>query len=351
MKVNPTVGYVPYSNDLSHPGDRRRLNSWAMNKGIELNTDSPLNSDILVLSNNANFNYWLKKSNVPTIIDLVDGYLGESPNVTRDILRNVVRSLKGKSQFHSITYTRALKKACRRASAVIVASEEQRTDVLKFNSSVYVIPDNLSELNVNLDKSVFNTKEQRNIIFWEGYGFTLKHLAQLNLELDTFLVDNDFELVLVTNPKFARWGGYIGKIDTAKLVKKMFPTSSSRVVIVPWTLDNLLEFASKSKFAIIPINDGDKFAYLKPENKLISMWRLGLPTIFSPIPSYSRVSTAANLSEYCVNQDSWLERLNWIASSYDHEFREKSSREVNSKYSEEVILNKWNEVINLKIKN
>jgi hypothetical protein len=351
MKVNPTVGYVPYSNDLSHPGDRRRLNSWATNIGIELNTTSPLDSDILVLSNNANFNYWLARSKVPTIIDLVDGYLGETPNLTRDILRNVVRSFKGKSQFHSITYTRALKEACRRASAVIVASEEQRIDVLKFNSNVYVIPDNLSELNSYLDKASFNTKKRRNIIFWEGYGFTLKHFAQLSLELDTFLVDNDFELALVTNLKFARWGGYIGKIDTAKLVKKMFPSSSSRIIIVPWTLDNLFEFASKSKFAIIPINARDKFAYLKPENKLISMWRLGLPTIFSPIPSYVRVSDEANLSEYCVNQDDWLERLDWVANFNDNEFWEKSLSEINTNYSEQVILSKWNEVITLEIKN
>jgi hypothetical protein len=351
MKDNPKVGYVPYSGDLSHPGDRRRLNSWATNKGIELNTKSPLDSDILVLSNNANFNYWLKRSNIPTVIDLVDGYLGETPNLSRDILRNIVRSLKGKSQFRSITYTKALKEACRRANAVIVASEEQRIDVLKLNSNVFVIPDNLSELNADLNQTIPNTKEKENIIFWEGYGFTLKHLAQVNLELDAFLVDKDFQLVLVTNLKFARWGGYIGEIDTAKLVKKMFPASCSRVVIVPWTLNNLLEFASKSKFAIIPINDGDKFAYLKPENKLISMWRLGLPTLFSPIPSYTRASVAANLSEYCVNLNNWLERLNWAANSNDDEFREKSFREINTNYSEQVILNKWSEVISLKIKN
>ena len=45
--------------------------------------------------------------------------------------------------------------------------------------------------------------------------------------------------------------------------------------------------------SIIPIDSVDKFATLKSENKLLSMWSLGLPVLFSCIPSYSRVATEA----------------------------------------------------------
>jgi len=73
------VGYVPYSQDLQHPADRRRLAVWAAGRKTELNIADPSNSDILVLSSAANFGYWLKRVKQPVILDLVDGYLGENP--------------------------------------------------------------------------------------------------------------------------------------------------------------------------------------------------------------------------------------------------------------------------------
>ena len=45
------VGYVPYSNDLQHPGDRRRILIWANANNLMLQTQQPLDSDLLILSN------------------------------------------------------------------------------------------------------------------------------------------------------------------------------------------------------------------------------------------------------------------------------------------------------------
>ena len=49
------VGYVPNSQDLGHPADRRRLAFWAHEKNLELNVKNPLDSDILILSGAANY--------------------------------------------------------------------------------------------------------------------------------------------------------------------------------------------------------------------------------------------------------------------------------------------------------
>jgi hypothetical protein len=68
MQSKIEVGYIPYSTDLRHPGDRRRLAAWAQSQGTELKVENPLESDVLVLSNAANFNYWLKRAKQPVIL-------------------------------------------------------------------------------------------------------------------------------------------------------------------------------------------------------------------------------------------------------------------------------------------
>ena len=174
------IGYVPYSTDLQHPGDRRRLAAWALEKGIELNVANPLDSELLILSNAANFDYWIKRAKQPVILDLVDGYLGEDPSFIRDAGRNIVRSIRGTSNLRWITYTNHVRAACSKSAAIIVASIEQKELILGFNKNVHVILDDHSELDyamVNkLNMSPVSTQTVApGYIFWEGYGYTLKH--------------------------------------------------------------------------------------------------------------------------------------------------------------------------------
>ena len=314
------VGYVPYSSDLQHPGDRRRLASWAMDTGVALNTNDPLESDLLVLSNAANFGYWLKRARQPVILDLVDGYLGEHPKFIKDVTRNIVRSIRGSSDLRWLSYTNHLRYACKKSDLVIVASPEQREIILEFNRNVHVILDDLSELSsigINSSKEVADSVQNApsKWIFWEGFGFTLKHFQVIANHLDQFLYESGWGMYLVTNIEFPRWGGYIGKVKTRSLIDKWFPLSSKNIEIIPWSLQNVTEFAQRSSLSIIPIDLHDNFALLKPENKLLSMWQLGLPTLFSPIPSYTRVAIASKQKASMVSPSEWLDALRRIASS------------------------------------
>lgn len=337
-----TVGYVPYSKDLAHPGDRRRIVIWAKAHEVTLAIDQPLNSDLLILSNGANFNYWIKKSKSPVILDLVDGYLGEKPSWFRDFLRNVLRSINGKSHFLDITYTRTLKKACRNSSAVIVATPEQREDVLPYNKNVYVILDDHSELIISSQK-LENGRNRS--IFWEGFGFTLKHFKIISQVLDTFMQEKDYELHLLTNVTFARWGGYLGKIDSAKLIRKWFPQSFEKVNLIPWTLENVKSYASKSDFAIIPIDMNDKFAKMKPENKLLGLWALGLPVLFSDTPAYKRVAVESGLHSACINISGWEEALNSHDFLLDEQYSILAREYLLKNHSKNDLIQKWEHVI------
>ena len=350
------VGYVPYSQNLQHPADRRRLAVWAAGRKIELNTTDPTDSDVLVLSSAANFSYWLKRVKQPVILDLVDGYLGENPSFVKDLARNIVRSFRGTSNFHWITYTRHLRKACQMSDAIIVASPEQRDLILPLNGNVFVILDDHSEFEKVLSTVVIDASSTVNLahaphIIWEGFGFTLKHFRFMAKELDQFLQENKWGMYLITVEEFPRWGGYIGKVKTRKLIRKMFPLSWEAIEIIPWSVENLAIYAKKSDFGVIPINPMDKFASFKSENKLLSMWHLHLPVIFSDTFSYSRVAKAAEVESAIVKSDSWGQKLREISAEPAalNTFRNRGFDYVNTTHTREILIDKWSIALSMTI--
>ena len=354
----PRVGYVPYSKDLSHPGDRRRLAEWALNRDTKLITDNPLDSDILFLSNAANFGYWLKRAKQPVVLDLVDAYLGEKPTFLKDVIRNIVRTIKGTSHLKWITYTNHLKVACQRSAAIVVASPEQRDLILPFNKNVYVILDNHSEIDDQVKvfeskKSGTDVEPSRPYIFWEGFGYTLKHFKFIAKELDAFLSANQIGLHLVTVPSFPRWGGYIGKIQSDKMMKEILPKSASLIEIIPWSLENLVSESSGALYSIIPLDPEDKFAALKSENKLLSNWHLGIFTVFSNTPAYSRVAKLAEANFGMTTKTEWTQNLSDAIQSKNEiiEVLTKTRNYLANEHSSNVINANWDlcvsEVTNL----
>ena len=346
MSDNLKIGYVPYSADLSHPGDRRRIGAWSNTLRNDLQIEDPTDSDLLVLSAAANFDFWLKKSRQPVILDLVDGYLGENPLFLRDLGRNLVRSFKGKGNYSSVTFTRALKNACLQADAVIVASPEHARDVLPFTSNVYVILDDHSELDAA--RKVRKVSKPRapssKYIFWEGFGYTIKHFRFLAPSLDNFMSQSGYKLLILTNPNFARWGSYLGKINAEKMIKKWFPKSKSQIEVIQWSIEDVIHYASLSDFAIIPVDTNDKFANLKPENKLLSMWHLGLPTFFSNTLAYKRIADEIKISEFCVASSNWQSVFDNLKIEYLDNSIEKTEIYINKTHTRDILVEKWQKV-------
>ena len=346
------IGYVPHSTDLEHPADRRRLAAWAVSNEIKLNVENPLESDVLVLSSAANFGQWLSRATQPVILDLVDGYMGEHPSFLKNFARNFLRSLQGTSNLKWITYTRHLRAACQRSDAIIVASPEQRETILKYNSNVHVILDDHSELTVHRTREVTKTPKRPSsgnmkYLFWEGFGFTLKHFQLIAKELDAFLSRENWRMYILTVPVFPRWGGFLGKMNSQTLIRKWFPNSWERIEVVPWSLENVERFSSMSEVAIIPIDKSDKFGSLKSENKLLSMWQLGLPVLFSNIPAYLRVANASSQLSFCIDDEEWAAAFDSLVDSRrqltsgDEERRLYMSRF----HTHEILMSQWSIVI------
>lgn len=337
------VGYVPYSRDLQHPGDRRRLAGWALDKGTDLSLIDPTDSDVLVLSNAANFDHWIERAKQPVILDLVDGYLGEHPSLSKDVGRNMVRTLRGTSDFKWGKYTNHLKAACSKSDAVIVASIEQKEIVSEFNKNVQIILDDHSELDTDSEIDFAAPH-----LFWEGFGYTLKHFQPISASLDKFLSESGWGMYLLTTEEFPRWGGYIGKVNTRSLIEKWFPLSNPSIEIIPWSIENVIRYAHSSSIGIIPVDLTDKFASLKSENKLLSMWHLGLPTLFSGIPSYSRVALDSHQGQACIPNSDWNTPLRTLSHSLTdrEELRIQSKKYINEHHTHQHLMEKWDAALN-----
>ena len=344
---NLKIGYVGYSPDLKHPADRRRMCSWATQKVNTLLIKNPLESDLLVITNAANFGFWLARAKQPVILDLVDGYLGEDPGFIRDFFRNLLRSFGGTSDLKWLTYTRHLKFACKMSSAIVVASTEQKKVVEKYNSNVWVIEDDHHEIELEKIEQERVAQNPKNMIFWEGLGYTLKHFETISKELDRFLFESDWGMYLVTVEEYKRWGGKFGRVRTFNQIKKMFPLSHQKISIIPWSLHNLVKYAKMSKFAIIPIDVLDKFAMLKSENKLLSMWHLGLPTLCSSTPAYMRLENGLKAFNFCVDSSDWHKSLVKFSSMTSSSSGENSIVKiyVDLRHTHDHIVNKWDTLL------
>ena len=343
------IGYVPYSADLSHPADRRRLQFWSTASQQPLEMSDYSKVDILVLSSAANYSKFIRKSKSFIILDLVDGYVGENPCLIKDFSRNVLRTWGGSSSLRWITYTRHLRYACKNANRIIVASPEQRLEVLKYCDDVHVILDSHSELESSTNRDVVN--KQKNSLFWEGLPYTFKHFSVASGQIDQILSDSGGKLQILSRNSFRRWGGIAGRQTLSKTVSRLFPKSKASVNIHEWEIGKLIDLASKSEIGVIPINAKDRFALLKPENKLLSMWVLGIPTLVSRTPAYERVLLSAGLDFCLVDDDKWYEKIQFLQASVELriEMISKANKYLAKNHTKKTLLKKWDNALELKV--
>ena len=83
--------------------------------------------------------------------------------------------------------------------------------------------------------------------------------------------------------------------------------------------------------------------YLKPENRLLIMWRLGLPCLTSPSPAYIRVAKAADVDTVCYSTIDWTEKIDQILGHVDLAEAIVSSGQsyLKENHNSELILEKW----------
>lgn len=344
------LGYDRFSQDLSHPYDRRRAAWWARVRGISLDSATPTGNGLVFLHSHSDLPYWVKqKAKYPELklaVDLVDSYLMAKPNPVEDCGRSLVRIANRDFSPSLGSYTSWLERAVRVADVVICSTPEQAEFLRELNGNVHPILDWHGEL-PRLEAHDRETSSDRVSIFWEGQSATLKHLVDLAGPLRETSRRVPLQLNVVTDARVPIVGPQTLGRSSQRLLDKTFSGSDVTVVFRPWTTENVQRAAALSDFAVLPISRDDPFARAKPENRLLIAWRLGLPCLTSDTPAYSRVMQDAGVSALCGSADDWEASLTRYCNENDTRLGNliKGQAYLAKQHSDEQLLSRWDQAL------
>ena len=341
------IGYQPLSSTLTAAGDRRRLLFWAKNRGHEIVLDLTKRVDVIVVSENSDFQSPLfTQKGVPVVFDLVDAYL--SPlNPWDDFARGLGKKLSGQLSGSVKPFSHHVRDFCLISSAVICSSSEQESVIKPFNPNTHIILDSHDEIPFIDPKINRRTPLNDKMILWEGQPATIRGVQQISSILFQLSSKNDLHFDFVTDEKYFQLLGKYFKMDTLQLLKKDLGPIIDRIRIIPWTPDNLVASANESSISMIPIDLTVPMQKLKPENRLLIMWRLGLPCLTSPSPAYMRVARKAGVKAICDSPKVWLENFSSLLSDPTFAIEEvlRGQNYLRENHNRERLLNKWDQAI------
>tara|TARA_X000000368_G_scaffold419069_1_gene422035 strand:+ start:9140 stop:10186 length:1047 start_codon:yes stop_codon:yes gene_type:complete len=336
------IGYLPYSNDLESPGDKRRFVYYANKRNLNFEIADPSKKyDLVVLSQNADLSVWhdYDLGGAKIVYDSIDSYLSIPRNEIKGKLRGLAKYISGKSKYLKLNQWKAIESMCLRADAVICSTKEQAKNIKPFCNNVHQILDIHSPYKGT--KNDYKSDKVFNIV-WEGLGdnaFQLKFLKSVFAELEK---KHEIALHLVTDLSYLKYLGQYNKIYTSDIVKGL----SKRVYLYEWNEIMVSEIICSSDLAIIPVDLTKPLAKGKPENKLLLFWRLGVPVITSETPAYERAMKKAGLDMTCRTKKEWLDMIDKYIMS--HESRQVAGiagkRMVDERHSENDTLKQWDEV-------
>ena len=196
------IGYWPLSASLKSAGDRRRLVFWAEARGHTLVTNLSQKVDVIVASENSDFNSNLfSQKNIPVVFDLVDAYL--SPlNPTNDFARGLAKKLSGQISGHVKPFSQHVRDFCLSSKAVLCSSIEQEEMIKPYNLNTHVILDSHDEIPF-IDKSSENLSlDNKNQILWEGQPATIRGVHLISLPLTRLSKSHAVHLNFVTDERY-----------------------------------------------------------------------------------------------------------------------------------------------------
>jgi hypothetical protein len=340
------IGYWPLTETLKSAGDRRRLVFWAKARGHSIVTDLTQKVDVIIASENADFNSnYFRNEKIPVIFDLVDAYL--SPLSSRDDLaRGIAKKLSGQISGTIKPYSHHVEDFCRNATLVICSSIEQELLIKSLNTKTSIILDSHEEIPF-ISPLDYGTKRSDKLqILWEGQPATISGVGQIASSLDVLSNAYEMQFNFVTDYKYYKLLNRYFERNTLDILKKNLPNISKLTRIIPWSPENLASYARSSNAAIIPIDLSVPMQALKPENRLLIMWRLGLPCLTSPSPAYVRVANKAGVNAVCENLSDWSKNFSQLLEDKEYAKNEvlKGQEYLHENHNGKILLKKWDMV-------
>jgi glycosyltransferase involved in cell wall biosynthesis len=336
--VLPRIAYAPYHSSLRAPGDRRRFVAYARSRKLTFELARPGERyDLVVITELADITYWATYSAGKVVYDLIDSYLAAENTTFNDRFRGLYKFATGAHRRLVLDYRESVKNMCRRAAAVVCTTREQKLEISKYSDNAYVILDAHNTV-ATVRKTHFDRGRVFKIV-WEGLPSNVRQLRVVQGALQELSSRESIELHIVTDPVIPRLWGHIGKVKTTDVARQIF----QHTVCHPWGESSCAHMICECDLAIIPIELSDPFVRGKPENKLLLLWKMGMPVVASGTPAYHRAMTAAGLEHVCQTDSEWIATIAKLMA--DPELRRTAAMKGHSyashHFSEQQIFSLW----------
>jgi len=338
------ICYLPFDYNLKSPGDRRRTVFWAQKRGHEVTFNLEEKCDLIVVTEKSNFrNSQIQKNGAPVIFDLIDGYLSPENSLV-DFMRGFTKKLDGQISGSIMRFSKHVAYMASLANAVVCSSVEQRQIISKLNNNTHIILDSHSE--IPLLKFREKERDPKHLsLFWEGLPYTAYGLKLLNPTFEELNTQINLTLNCVTDNDYYRLLGKYWKISTLRYLKRQLTLPPENINLYSWTIKNLISIAYQSNLALLPISTTIPMQRLKPENRLLIMWKLGLPCLTSDSPAYARIEAETNVSIVCKSQSDWQESIHqYMDADFANTQVIRGQQYILNNHNDEVLLSKWDSV-------
>jgi len=337
------VGYVPISSNFNSPGDKRRFVYYANRRNIKFEIAHPSKSyDLVVITQNSDISIWkdYDKGRAKIVYDFIDSYLAISRNNIKGRLRGLAKYISGQSRHLILDHWKAIGDMCSRADAVVCSTEEQRSDILEFCPNVHIVLDAHMSVASNI-KSDYSAHSPFKLV-WEGLPQNIASLNSIVPAINELGEKKSIELHIVTDAVYNRYLGKYWKTNTVDVAKKIY----KHIVFREWDERNCAEIICSCDLGVIPLNPSDPFSAGKPENKLLLLWRMGMPVVTAASPAYIRAMNAAGMNYTARDDGDWIAVLSELIDNHDarRSAGNLGRNYVESKFSEKNLMAQWDKV-------
>lgn len=338
---HPRIGYAPYSPTLAPPGDRRRFVSYAHTRNLPFEIANPREKyDLVILSELADISVWPEYPHGKMVYDLIDSYLSVPRSDFKQLLRGPAWYLAGRNKKFQVDFLSGIQNICRRADAVVCSASEQRAAIEPFCRNVHVILD-FQAMVVARVKTHFAAHVPFRL-GWEGLPSNLPQLLQIAPVLKS-MGQHQIELHVVTDAMRVRLNGILGSVDSRELLSRYI----SNFVFHEWSEATCSEILTSCDLAVIPIDLRDALVRGKSVNKLLLLWRMGMPVIAAATPAYREAMSDIGTPEFaCATEGEWIAAIERTMS--DEQVRRdvamRGRNYAETVYSPEAILARWDDM-------
>ena len=338
------IGYAPYSPALDQPADRRRFPFYAARRGIAFELADPQRDyDVVVVTPRADLDAWTRyqPGRCKLVFDLVDAYLAIPRSNPKAVLRGPAKFLAGEARHPFYSYRRALERILERADAATCATPEQARAIEPLCANVHPILDFHSGL-VQRVKDDYRAGSPVHLV-WEGLGENVRWFEEIRDALARVHLRHALVLHLITALEYRQFAQRFWRRQTSRIAARRF----DHVRIHQWSEERVSVIATACDLAVIPLPLDRPLESGKPESKLVSFWRMGLPTVTSSTPAYARVMEAAGQDLHCDSGTAWEDAL--VRLIEDTGARERAGRAgrefAETEYGDERLLGAWDRML------